>query len=159
MPYVDWQKAFDPLLTPGARNYWKTHNFTELSDGAMEKMIEYAGNMPSQQCEIFIALIDGAPNEVASDAMAYGHRDAKFVLNVHGRWDDASDDEKCISWARDFFNASLPYASTGAYVNFMTDEEGDRVAAAYGSNYNKLVEIKKKYDPDNVFHFNQNIKP
>ena len=159
MPYADWQQAFDPLLTPGARNYWKTHNFTDLSDGAMDKMIEYAGKMPSPQCEIFIALVDGAPNQVAPDAMAYGHRDVKFVLNVHGRWDNASDDESCISWARDFFKASAPFASTGAYVNFMTDEEGDRVAAAYGSNYDRLVELKKKYDPENVFHFNQNIKP
>ena len=158
-PYVDWQQAFDPLLTPGARNYWKTHNFTNLSDDALEKMIEYAGNMPSPQCEIFIALIDGAPNRIAADAMAYGNRDAKFVLNVHGRWDSAADDETCISWAREFFNASAPYASGGAYVNFMTDEEGDRVAAAYGSNYDRLVRIKNKYDPENVFHLNQNIKP
>ena len=158
-PYVDWQQAFDPLLTPGARNYWKTHNFTSLSDDALEKMIEYAGNMPSPQCEIFIALIDGAPNRVAADAMAYGNRDAKFVLNVHGRWDSAADDETCISWAREFFNASAPYASGGAYVNFMTDEEGDRVAAAYGSNYDRLVRIKNKYDPENLFHLNQNIKP
>ena len=158
-PYVDWQQAFDPLLTPGARNYWKTHNFTNLSDDALEKMIEYAGNMPSPQCEIFIALIDGAPNRIAADAMAYGNRDAKFVLNVHGRWDSAADDETCISWAREFFNASAPYASGGAYVNFMTDEEGDRVAAAYGANYDRLVQIKNKYDPENVFHLNQNIKP
>ena len=91
--------------------------------------------------------------------MAYGNRDAKFVLNVHGRWDEASDDATCIAWARDFFKASAPYASAGAYVNFMTEEEGDRVEAAYGSNHDRLVQIKKKYDPENVFHLNQNIKP
>lgn len=158
-PYVEWQKAFDPLLTPGARNYWKSHNFTNLADGALDSVIEYAGKLPSPQCEIFIGLIAGAANRVAPGAMAYGHRDAKFVLNVHGRWDDAKDDQKCIGWARDFFKASAPYASAGAYVNFMTDEEGDRVAAAYGSNYDRLVQAKKRFDPDNVFHFNQNIKP
>jgi FAD/FMN-containing dehydrogenase len=158
-PYVQWQKAFDPLLTPGARNYWKSHNFTELADGALDAIIESAGKLPSPQCEIFMGLIAGAPNRIAADAMAYGHRDAKFVLNVHGRWDEAKDDQKGIGWAREFFKASAPYASAGAYVNFMTEEEGDRVAAAYGSNYERLVEIKRRYDPANVFHLNQNIKP
>jgi FAD/FMN-containing dehydrogenase len=158
-PYVQWQKAFDPLLTPGARNYWKSHNFTELADGALDSIIEFAGRLPSSQCEIFIGLIAGASNRIAPDAMAYGHRDAKFVLNVHGRWDDAKDDRKCIDWARDFFKASAPYASAGAYVNFMTAEESDRVASAYGANYARLVEVKRKYDQDNVFHLNQNIKP
>ena len=158
-PYVQWQKAFDPLLTPGARNYWKSHNFTELADGALNSIIEFAGKLPSPQCEIFIGLIAGAPNRIAADAMAYGHRDARFVLNVHGRWDEAADDQKCIGWAREFFKASAPYASAGAYVNFMTAEEGERVAAAYGSNYERLVEIKRRYDPENVFHLNQNIKP
>jgi FAD/FMN-containing dehydrogenase len=157
-PYADWQKAFDPLLTPGARNYWKSHNFTQLADGALNPVIEFAGSLPSPQCEIFIGLIAGAPNRIASNATAYAPRDAKFVLNVHGRWDEAKDDQKCIAWARDFFKASAPYASGGAYVNFMTDEEGDRVAAAYGSNYERLVEIKRRYDPENIFHLNQNIK-
>jgi FAD/FMN-containing dehydrogenase len=158
-PYADWQKAFDPLLTPGARNYWKTHNFINLSDGVLEKMIEYAGKMPSNQCEIFIALIDGAANRVSADDMAYGNRDVRFVLNVHGRWDSPGDDESGVSWAREFYKASAPYASSGAYVNFMTDEEGDRVASAYGTNYKRLVKIKSKYDPENLFHLNQNIKP
>ena len=158
-PYTEWQQAFDPLLTAGARNYWKSHNFTELSDGALDSMIEFAGRLPSPQCEIFIGLISGAANRVPPEAMAYGHRDVKFVLNVHGRWDDATDDEKGIAWAREFFKASAPYASAGAYVNFMTEEEGDRVEAAYGSNFNRLVQIKKQYDPENVFHLNQNIKP
>ncbi|HEX5605658.1 MAG TPA: BBE domain-containing protein, partial [Candidatus Binatia bacterium] len=84
---------------------------------------------------------------------------ARFVLNVHGRWDEAKDDRICIDWARDFFKASAPYASAGAYVNFMTAEEGDRIASAYGSNYVRLIEVKRKYDPDNTFHLNQNIKP
>ena len=158
-PYVQWQKAFDPLLTPGARNYWKSHNFTELADGALNSAIEFAGKLPSPQCEIFIGLIAGAPNRVAPNAMAYGHRDARFVLNMHGRWDEAADDEKGIGWAREFFQASAPYASAGAYVNFMTAEEGDRVASAYGRNYERLVDIKRRYDPENIFHFNQNIKP
>jgi len=158
-PYVSWQKAFDPLLGAGARNYWKSHNFTALADGAFDAIVEYAGKLPSPQCEIFIGQIAGAANRIASDAMAYGHRDAKFVMNVHGRWDNAADDARCIGWARDFFQASAPFASAGAYVNFMTAEESDRIAAAYGANYERLVKTKRRYDPENIFHLNQNIKP
>ena len=158
-PYVQWQKAFDPLLAPGARNYWKSHNFTELTDGAVNTMIEFASKLPSPQCEIFIGLIAGEANRVPADALAYRHRDAKFVLNVHGRWDKPTDDEKCINWARAFFQASAPFASAGAYVNFMTEEEDDRIAAAYGDNYARLTEVKRRYDPMNVFHLNQNIRP
>jgi FAD/FMN-containing dehydrogenase len=158
MPYIQWEQAFDPLLTPGARNYWKSHNFTELKDGALDTMIEYAGKLPSPQCEIFVALIAGAANGVPSDATAYSSRDAKFVMNVHGRWDNAAQDEKYIAWSRAFFKAAAPYASSGAYVNFMTAEESDRVAAAYGSNYARLLQVKKRYDPENIFHLNQNIR-
>ena len=158
MPYLNWQQAFDPLLTAGARNYWKSHNFTELSDGAFSTMIEYAGKLPSPHCEIFLACVSGASNRVAPDATAYRYRDAKYILNVHSRWESPSDDQKCVAWARDFFKASAPFASGGAYVNFMTEEEGDRVSAVYGPNYQRLTEIKKKYDPGNLFHFNQNIR-
>ncbi len=159
MPYVNWQQAFDPLLTPGARNYWKTHNFIELQDGAIDSMTEYAGKLPSPQCEIFIAYLEGKSNTIPADAMAYPGRDLKYVLNVHGRWDDANQDKECISWARDFFNSSSKFASGGAYVNFMTEEEKDRVAKAYGPNYKRLAQIKKKYDPDNLLRYNQNITP
>lgn len=158
-PYVSWQKAFDPLLTPGARNYWKSHNFRELREEALDTMIEFAKRLPSPQCEIFIAHIAGAANRVPADAMAYGHRDARFVLNVHGRWDEAAHDAACIAWARAFFDATAPHASGGAYVNFMTEDETDRVASAYGPNYVRLAKIKRQYDPENVFHLNQNIKP
>ncbi|RCJ31838.1 FAD-linked oxidase [Nostoc punctiforme NIES-2108] len=158
-PYIEWQQAFDPLLIKGARNYWKSHNFTELRDGALDVLVEFAGKLPSQACEIFIGCIAGASNCVSADATAYRHRDAKFVLNVHGRWDEAAHDVMCIAWAREFFQASAPYASAGTYVNFMTEEEGNRVVAAYGANYERLVQIKKRYDPENIFHLNQNIKP
>lgn len=159
MPYVQWQQSFDGLLTPGARNYWKSHNFIELKDQVLDTMIEYAGRLPTPQCEIFIAHIEGASNRIPTDATSYGYRDTKFVLNVHGRWDEKADDETCIAWAREFFKASEPYASAGAYVNFMTEEEGDRVVSAYGSNYARLKKLKNQYDPENIFHLNQNIKP
>ena len=159
MPFAGWQQGFDPLLTPGARNYWKSHNFTALSDDALDMLIEYAWSLPSNQCEIFIAHIAGAANRVAADAMAYSARDAKYVLNVHSRWDTAGEDELCIGWARKFFKATKPFASGGAYVNFMTAEEGERVESAYGANYQRLLKAKQKYDPDNILHMNQNIKP
>ena len=127
--------------------------------GAIDSIIDYAGKLPLPQCEIFVGHIAGAANRATPGAMACAHRDAKFVLNVHGRWENAAQDSRYIEWARAFFRASAPYASAGAYVNFMTEEEGNRVAAAYGANYDRLVQLKKRYDPENVFHLNQNIKP
>ena len=91
--------------------------------------------------------------------MAYGHRDVQFVMNVHGRWAEPSQDKAGIKWAREVFVAAAPYASSGAYVNFMTEDEGDRVASAYGANHARLAEVKGRYDPQNVFHINQNIRP
>jgi FAD/FMN-containing dehydrogenase len=158
-PYAAWQQAFDPLLTAGARNYWKSHNFRELSDEALDCVIRFAADLPSSQSEIFIGLIAGAANRVAPDAMAYGHRDARFVMNVHTRWEAPADDRRAVAWARRFFDESATFASAGAYVNFMTEEEGGRVAAAYGANYARLVELKRKYDPQNLLRVNQNIRP
>jgi FAD/FMN-containing dehydrogenase len=159
MPYLQWQQAFDALLTPGARNYWKSHNLSELSDGLLDSMIEYGGTEPTPQCEIFLGCVSGRANSISADATAYSARDAKFVLNVHARWDEAFQDEECIAWARKFFKASAPYASAGAYVNFMTEDESARVESAYSLNYERLRQIKRKYDPENFFHMNQNIKP
>lgn len=158
-PYVDWQKTFDPLLAPGARNYWKSHNFSTLDDALFDEVIRFIRTLPSPQCEIFFGAIGGATTRPASDATAYAARDARFVMNVHGRWDSASDDQACIKWARDFFKASAPYASPGVYVNFLTADETDRVRAAYGQNYDRLARIKKAVDPQNLFRVNQNIVP
>ena len=158
-PYTAWQQAFDPLLTPGARNYWKSHNFSVLDDALFDTVIEYIRKLPSPQCEIFFGAIGGATTRPAPDSAAYAHRDAQFVMNVHGRWIDEADDERCIGWARDYFKASAPYASGGVYVNFLTADEGDRVKAAYGENYDRLARIKRTYDPANLFSTNQNIQP
>jgi len=158
-PYSAWQQAFDPLLTKGARNYWKSHNFSQLGDGAIDTIIQYAGTLPSPQCEIFIAALGGQTARIAPEATAYSCRDAKYVMNVHGRWESSADDERCITWAREFFSKSKPFASDGVYINFLTQEESDRVAFAYGPTYKRLVDLKKKYDPTNFFRMNQNIKP
>ena len=103
--------------------------------------------------------IGAATTRVAPDATVYAHRDAQFVMNVHGRWEHAADDERCIRWARDYFEDSRQYASEGAYVNFLTADEADRVQAAYGPNYDRLVAAKRTYDPTNLFRMNQNIRP
>jgi hypothetical protein len=158
-PYTAWQQAFDPLLARGARNYWKSHNFSRLSDGAVDAIVEYAGKLPSPQCEIFIGTIGGQTARVAPEAMAYSSRNVNYVMNVHARWETASEDKHCIVWAREFFAKSQPFAGGGAYINFMTQDETDRIAFAYGASYKRLVEIKKKYDPANFFRMNQNIKP
>jgi FAD/FMN-containing dehydrogenase len=157
--FTDWQAAFDPLLTPGKRNYWKSHDFLELSDGLIDTGIDYAAKVPGPECEIFFAHMGGATSRVPEDATAYRHRDAQFIMNVHGRWDDAGQDEGGIAWCRELFDAASPFATGGVYVNFMTEEEGDRVKAAYGESYDRLASLKKEYDPGNLFRLNQNIKP
>ena len=159
MPYTAWQQAFDPLLTPGARNYWKSHNFAKLSDEAIEVVLRYAGMLPTSQCEIFLGLLGAEASRPGPQATAYPHRDALYVMNVHTRWDDATDDARCIAWARDFFRDAAPYASGGVYVNFMPQDESERSLDAYGANYGRLARIKAQYDPDNLFHANQNIRP
>jgi len=159
MPFTAWQQAFDPLLTPGARNYWKTHNVQTISDELIDILVEYTGKLPDPQCEIFVGMLGSQVSRVAADATAYVGRDAEYVINVHGRWDTPSGDEAGVGWARSFFQAAAPFASGGAYVNFMTQEEKSRIRDAYGKNYDRLLAAKKKYDPNNLFRLNQNIAP
>ncbi|HTP50074.1 MAG TPA: FAD-binding oxidoreductase [Anaeromyxobacteraceae bacterium] len=159
-PFAGWQTAFDPLLAPGARNYWKSHDFVELSDGAIKVMLDYVGRLPSPDCEVFIGNLGGAVNRVPAQATAYPHRDIQFVMNVHTRWSSAANDKECIAWARQLFDAMTPHATGGVYVNFMPEEEAQRVSqGAYGPNYQRLANLKAKYDPDNLFRMNQNIRP
>jgi FAD/FMN-containing dehydrogenase len=122
MPYRAWQKAFDPLLTPGARNYWKSHNFSALNDAAIDTVIRYAGKLPGPQCEIFLGLIGGQASRIVPEATAYANRDTLYAMNVHARWSDPAEDAKCIGWAREFFDAAAPYASGSVYVNFLTED-------------------------------------
>jgi len=158
-PYTAWQQAFDPLLTPGARNYWKSHNFATIPDGLIDAVLAAINTLPSPQCEIFFGAIGGATMRPAPDAAAYPHRDAQYVMNVHGRWETAAEDAVGVKWARDFFKASAPFSTGSVYVNFLTEDEVDRTTAAYGPNYARLSTIKKRYDPTNLFCTNMNIKP
>jgi FAD/FMN-containing dehydrogenase len=158
-PFVGWQAAFDPLLTPGARNYWKTHDFTELSDGAIAVITEAVSHLPGPECEVFIAQVGGAMARVAPEATAYPYRNAHFVMNVHTRWRDPAQDAACVAWARELFDTVAPFATGAGYVNFMPADESDRIEKVYGNNYQRLVEAKRRWDPQNRFRLNQNIRP
>jgi len=157
-PLAGFQQAFDPLLTSGARNYWKSHNFTGLDDKLIDMLVDYGNRLPSPQSEIFVAQMGGATNRVDPSATAYPHRDVEFIMNVHTRWDAPAQDQTCIDWARDFYEATRPLATGGVYVNFISEGE-DRIEGAYGANYERLARVKAQYDADNFFRENQNIRP
>ncbi|MFC4542621.1 FAD-binding oxidoreductase [Halosolutus amylolyticus] len=156
--YAAFQQAFDPLLEEGARNYWKSHNFSTVSDDAIDTVVEYARDLPSPQSEIFFGQLGGAMGRVPADATAFPHRDAEYGMNVHTRWEDPADDDRCIAWSREFFDAMAPYATGGVYVNFISEREGEE-NLAYGENQDRLADLKTKYDPENLFRMNQNVEP
>ncbi len=158
-PFTGWQQAFDPLLTPGARNYWKSHDFIELPDSAVGVLASAIRKLPGPECEIFVGHVGGAAGRVPPHTTAFPQRSSHFVMNVHARWREASMDKTCIGWARGIYDAAKPFAAGTAYINFMPEDEVDRVEAAYGANYRRLVEIKRRYDPMNMFRMNQNVKP
>jgi FAD/FMN-containing dehydrogenase len=158
-PYAGFQQAFDPLLAPGGRNYWKSNNFSTLSDAALDLMIASAAKLPGGECEIFVAQLGGAMARVPPTATAFVGRDARYIMNVHGRWSDARDDERVRTWARQAFQDAAPHATGGGYVNFLTDDEAERVAASYGVNHARLQAVKQRYDPGNLFRMNLNIAP
>ncbi len=157
-PYAAFQQALDPLLTPGSRNYWKSHNFSALPDAAIDTWAGQLEGLPSPQCELLLCHLGGAAGRVPVSAAAYPHRDANFIMNVHARWESRQDDEDCTAWARKAFDAMAAYSTGGTYVNFMSDDE-DRARAAYGANYDRLARLKKRYDPTNLFRMNQNVPP
>jgi FAD/FMN-containing dehydrogenase len=158
-PFAGWQAALDPLLEPGARNYWKSHDFMELPDGLIDVLASAAGNLPGPECEIFIGHLGGAVARVPVGATAYPQRSAHFLMNVHTRWRDPADDRKCMAWARALFDAAAPYSAGSVYVNFMPEDEADRLEGAYGQNIGRLAEVKAAYDPSNLFRLNHNIGP
>ncbi|MFC7133204.1 MULTISPECIES: FAD-binding oxidoreductase [Salinibaculum] len=157
-PYAGWQQAFDGLAPAGNRNYWKSHNFEEMTDGMIETFVEFGETIPSELTEIACAQLGGAINERPVDATAYPHRDAQFVMNLHTQWEDPAQDEECMAWARRMHKAMAPHATGGVYANFVPEEVGDQ-QAAYRENYERLVEVKNEWDPENVFRLNHNVEP
>jgi len=157
--WSDWQSGFDELNAHGARNYWKSHHLKELPDDCITKIIHFAKEMPSDSCEIFMPHMEGLPSRVDVSETAFAHRYTPFVLNIHTRWDKKEDDQKCVNWARDFFKETKQYAN-GVYVNFLGEEGKERIKDAYPKGtWDRLVEVKRKYDPTNFFRMNQNIDP
>jgi FAD/FMN-containing dehydrogenase len=158
-PWVGWQSGFDGLVGHGARNYWKSHHLKNLSDDCIDQIIEFAGKLPSEECEVFIPHMEGAPSRALQNNTAFAHRSTPFVLNIHTRWQETADDEKCLKWAREFHDSTQDFAN-GVYVNFLSQEGEDRIKEAYTVEvWDRLVKIKNKWDPENRFHMNQNIKP
>jgi len=159
IPWVGWQSAFDGLVDHGARNYWKSHHMKGLSDDCIDVVLEYASTMPSDECEVFIPHMEGAPSRVGADETAFSFRSTPFVLNIHTRWREHSRDEICMKWARDFFADTKPY-SKGVYVNFISDEGENRTKEAYSPEvWDRLVKVKTQWDSNNLFRMNMNIKP
>ena len=158
-PWAAWQAGFDALVAHGARNYWKSHHLKDLSDPCIDQILSFAKTLPSDECEIFIPHMEGAPSRIAAESTAFAHRSTPFVLNIHTRWRNQTDDESCIAWARGFHKATEPF-SQGVYVNFLSEEGEERVKDAYTESvWKRLVQLKDKYDPTNMFSLNQNIKP
>ncbi len=159
VPFPAIQSAFDALVAPGLLNYWKADFLTEITDGAIEEFVRYGSQVPTINTAIHLYSISGAVNRVDSRETAWSHREAKFSPVYATHWSNPDDTEKNIQWTRDFWNAVHPYSGGGVYVNFMMDEPEERIRDAYRENYDRLAAIKRKYDPENLFHLNQNIKP
>jgi FAD/FMN-containing dehydrogenase len=159
MPYPALNAAFDELLPPGLQHYWKASFASELTDGAIEAHLENGPNVPVVNSTMHIYPINGACHRVSSDATAFAFRDAKFATVVAGMWPDPADNAKNTKWVKDYYKALEPHSSAGGYINFMADDDQGRIKDNYKDNYGRLASIKQQYDPGNLFHFNQNIKP
>jgi FAD/FMN-containing dehydrogenase len=160
MPYSAAQTMADALWPRGLQNYWKSDFLSGLSDTAIETILAHFTHVPSPQT---IALIEhcggGAMNRVAVNETAFVHRGWPYNLLITSLWTDPADAEKNMRWTRQFWEAMQPLAINAVYVNYMDSEGEDRIKAAYGTHYERLVALKNKYDPTNFFRLNQNIKP
>ena len=160
MPYPALNSAFDALYPPGAlQHYWKANFVTELTDEAIEAHLEHGPKVPVVNSTVHIYPINGACNRVAPDATAFAYRDATFATVIAGMWPDPADNDANIEWVRDYYDATAPLSEEGGYVNFMSGDDQERIRANYRGNYDRLVDVKRRYDPDNLFHLNQNIRP
>jgi len=158
-PYAAWQAAFDPLLAPRARNYWKSNDFTELTNEVIDLMVAAAATLPTNECEIFTAQLGGAAGRVAADATAYPHRRTRFTMNIHGRWQSAQDDEKAIAWVRKLYQHSAPLSTGSVYINFVPEAGEVRAVGPFGGNETRLRRIKSRVDPANLFRATVPIEP
>jgi FAD/FMN-containing dehydrogenase len=159
MPYPALNGAFDALVPPGLQHYWKANFVTELSDDLITAHLEHGPAVPVVNSTMHIYPINGAVHDVATDATAFGHREANFATVIAGMWPDPNQNEANIAWVRNYAEATAPYSDAGGYINFMAEDDQARVRANYGASFDRLVEVKRAYDPGNLFHLNQNIAP
>jgi FAD binding domain/Berberine and berberine like len=157
LPFPVLQTIFDELYPPGLQDYWRADFLDDLPDEAIERHVQHAEKLPTQLSAMLMFPVDGAAGRVGSAETAWSHRDALWSAIIFGTDPDPANFELLKSWTIEYWEAVHPYSMGGAYVNFMGDEGEDRVRASYRENYDRLVEAKRKYDPDNVFHVNQNI--
>ena len=167
-PALDWvgpithpalNSMFDGLYPPGDQWYWKADFVTEIPDEAVDIHVQYGETLPTWKSTMHLYPIDGVAGEVDKDATAWNYRAANWGMVMVGVSPDPADNERMIDWTRSYWSDLHPYSAGGAYVNMMMEEGEDRVRASYGDHYDRLARIKAKYDPDNLFRVNQNIKP
>jgi len=159
MPYPALNAAFDGLFPKGMRSYWKGAYATELTDAAIEQHLIHGPKVPGVSATMHLYPINGVAGRVASDETAFAYRNATFAPVFVAAWQDPAEDQERINWVRDYYQAIAPHSEPGGYINFMSDDDQDRIQDNYRDNYNRLVDVKRAYDPDNLFHHNQNIKP
>jgi FAD/FMN-containing dehydrogenase len=159
VPYPVANTGVDWLFEPGTLCYWKSAFFTELSDAAIAELTDAFERAPSDKCALVIEGFGGAATRVEPTATAYPHREPGHNLLLISQWTDPADSDAGIAWARTTFDALAPHMSERSYSNYLPADDHDRVRQAFGVNYERLVELKRQYDPDNLFHLNQNIDP
>jgi FAD/FMN-containing dehydrogenase len=159
MPYPVINTLLDAGFPKGARNYWKSAFFKELSDEAVGIMLDGFQKTPSIMSGLVLEHFHGQVTRVPATATAYPHRQPGYNLVLTAQWLDPADDGANITWAKETFSALTPHMADAAYVNYLDGDDLDRVRAAYGPNWERLVSLKRRYDPDNVFRLNQNIDP
>ena len=159
-PYTQLQSILDATQPNGRRYYWKSEYLSEIGPALCEKVIEHGAKIISPHSAVILFQLDGALNQRQEDHSPVGNRDARFVFNIAGAWDQEADDSENIEWARNAWRGMKEFSTGGTYVNFLTEDEGsDRMEAALGSGMEKLAQIKATWDPENVFRTNRNIKP
>jgi FAD/FMN-containing dehydrogenase len=159
MPYPAMNTLLDDAFPKGARNYWRSAFFKELSESVVGVLVDAFERVPSPMSGMLIEHFHGAVTRIDPTATAYPHREPGYNLVITGEWLDSTEDETNIAWVRSTFEALTPYMADAVYVNYLSADEPERVRAAYGPNWERLVALKRTWDPDNVFHLNQNIDP
>jgi FAD/FMN-containing dehydrogenase len=159
---ISWpalQSMFDALYPPGLQWYWKADFFKELSPAAINLQVKYAEQLPTMHSTMHIYPINGAAQRAGRGDTAFAFRDANFAEVIVGVDPDPANNARMIQWARDYWLALHPHSAGGGYVNMMMDEGDAHVRAAYRENYDRLAQLKAAFDPANLFHTNQNIRP